>query len=129
MATPRFWREIPYRYRLEGSKCVKCGQEYFPPRAVCPKCKSRSTEKVELPCEGKVETFTVIDVAPAAWRSLTPYAVGVIELTNGVRLTAQIVDCELDKISIGQPVKLEFRRLIDDGPSGVIGYGYKAVPV
>lgn len=129
MATSRFWREIPQRYRLEASKCKRCGREYFPPRAVCPECKSYEMEKVVLPSEGKVVTYTIIHVAPAAWRTLTPYAMGIIELTNGVRLTAQIVDCDPEKIEIGQEVRLEFRRLLEESPSGVIGYGYKAVPV
>ena len=34
MSVPRYWREIPQRYRLLGKKCVKCGTcfEICPPK-------------------------------------------------------------------------------------------------
>ncbi len=73
-------------------------------------------------------TFTVIRVAPTRFTDQAPYAVGVIELDDGVKLTAQIVDCDVEKMGIGDRVKIEFRRLQEDGDSGIICYGYKFVP-
>jgi hypothetical protein len=52
-----------------------------------------------------------------------------VELNEGVRLTAQIVDCDLDALAMGQDVRLEFRRLQADGEAGILCYGYKCVPV
>ena len=43
-------------------------------------------------------------------------------------LTAQVVDCDVEKVAIGDRVRLEFRRIQQDGESGVICYGYKFVP-
>ncbi|MFQ5892628.1 MAG: zinc ribbon domain-containing protein, partial [Candidatus Methanofastidiosia archaeon] len=37
MEISRHWRLRHQRYRLQGSKC-RCGELYFPPRLVCPKC-------------------------------------------------------------------------------------------
>ena len=53
----------------------------------------------------------------------------LITLDDGVRLTAQVADAAPDEIEIGLPVRLEFRRVYSEGESGVIHYGYKAVPV
>jgi uncharacterized OB-fold protein len=57
-----------------------------------------------------------------------PYAVGIAELDDGVRLTAQVVDCDFADLKVGLRVRLEFRKLSEDGEAGVIYYGYKFVP-
>jgi uncharacterized OB-fold protein len=129
MSVPKYWREIPQRYRLEAAKCNKCGKISFPPRLVCPECKERKFITVKLPSEGKIVTFTIIHVGPKEFADETPYAVGIVELKNGVKITAQIVDCNLDKIAIDQKVKIEFRKIQEEGKSGIICYGYKCVPI
>jgi uncharacterized OB-fold protein len=127
MITARYHREIPQRFRLEAGKCQKCGQVQFPPRRVCPKCKGTSFETVHLSDEGKVVTFTVVRVASDKFSKQTPFAVGIVELNDGVRVTAQLADVEVDKVEIGEKVKLVFRRIQEDGRAGILCYGYKAV--
>ena len=58
-----------------------------------------------------------------------PFAVGIIEMDDGARLTTEIADVDFDEVKIGMPVKLEFRRHYSDGDAGVIHYGHKAVPL
>jgi len=129
MPTPsRYWREIPQRYRLEAAKCKNCGFIAFPPRQICPRCHSRSFETIVLPEAGKVVTYTIIRVPPQPFSDQAPYAVGIVELDNGVRLTGQIVDCPFEDLKIGQRVKIEFRKIYQEGEAGVIYYGYKFVP-
>jgi uncharacterized OB-fold protein len=128
MFPSRYWREIPQRYRLEAAKCSGCGKISFPPRSRCPKCGKTEFEKEILPDEGTVVTFAVVHVAPPQFSEQTPYAVGIVELENGVRITTQIVDCPPSEMKIGQKVKIEFRRVQADGEAGVLCYGYKCVP-
>jgi uncharacterized OB-fold protein len=129
MSTPsRYWREIPQRYRLEAGKCKGCGMVLFPPRLICPECQGREFELTKLADKGTVLTYTVIRVPPQQFVDLSPFAVGIIELDDGVRLTGQIVDCDFSDLEIGQKVKIEFRKIYDVGESGVICYGYKFVP-
>jgi uncharacterized OB-fold protein len=129
MANPaRNWREIPQRYRLEAVKCASCGEVSYPPRLVCPKCRSRRFEKVTLADEGRILTYTVTRVGPSQFAALTPYAVGIVELDGGVRIMAQIADCAFDELAIGKRVRLEFRRIQQDGEAGILCYGHKAVP-
>lgn len=129
MPTPsRFWREIPQRYRLEAGKCKACGFIAFPPRLVCPACQAREFETIRLADSGKILTYTIIRVPPQPFIDQAPYAVGIVELDDGVRLTGQIVDCDFEELKIGQRVKIEFRKVYQDGESGVIYYGYKFVP-
>jgi uncharacterized OB-fold protein len=129
MTTPsRYWREIPQRYRLEANKCKKCGFVSFPPRLICPQCQNREFEEAKLAEKGKVLTFTVIRVPPRQFVDQAPYAVGIVELDDGVKLTGQIVDCDFEDLKIGQRVKIEFRKIFDEGEAGIICYGYKFVP-
>ncbi len=128
MITARYWREMPQRYRYEAGKCVKCGYVAFPPRLICPVCQAREFQTVTLANTGKIETFTVIRVAPSGFEDEVPYAMAVIKLDDGVQVTAQVVDVDLDEIKIGDRVRVEFRRISQDGEAGVIFYGYKFVP-
>ncbi len=125
----RYWREIPQRYRLEAAKCDGCGRIAFPPRVVCPACRGRDFTKTILAKEGTLETFTVIRVAPSGFSDLAPYAVGIVKLDDGVNLTAQVADVDASTLAVGRRMRIQFRRVQQDGESGIINYGYKVVPV
>jgi uncharacterized OB-fold protein len=127
MITARYHREIPQRYRLEAGKCQKCGHVAFPPRLVCPECKGKKFAPVVLSDKGKLTTFTVVRVASDKFSKETPFAVGIVELNDGVKVTTQIADADPDELQIGQKVNLVFRRVQEDGKAGILCYGYKAV--
>ena len=127
MPSARYTREIPQRYRLEAGKCSSCGNVYYPPRRVCP-CGGREFETVELPNTGKVVTYTIIRVGPSDFVEEVPYGLGIVEVDGGVRLMAQIVDVPLEEIKTGMPVRLEFRKIYEEGEAGIICYGHKAAP-
>ncbi len=126
--TARNWREYPQRYRMEAAKCLKCGKVCFPPRQVCPVCGRSEFETVKLADEGTLQTYTVIRVAPTGFGDMAPYAVGIVELKDGVSTMMQIADCAPEELSVGMPVKVEFRRVQEEGHHGILMYGYKAVP-
>ncbi|HKB87185.1 MAG TPA: Zn-ribbon domain-containing OB-fold protein [Ignavibacteriaceae bacterium] len=129
MISPGYFREIPQRYRLEAGRCKKCGKVYFPPRSHCSECHSNEFETVKLSDLGKILTYTVIRVGPSNFSKETPYAVGIIEVNDGVRLTMQIADIDVNKVEIGQKVRIIFRKIQDEGKSGLHCYGYKAVVI
>jgi len=129
MPTPsRYWREIPQRYRFEAVKCAKCGHLAFPPRIICPRCSSREFVAARLAETGALLTYTIIRVPPATFEDQAPYVLGIAELDDGVRLTAQVVDCDFAALKVGMRVRLEFRRISQESEAGVIYYGYKFVP-
>lgn len=132
MTTPRFWREIPSRYNLIGNKCGNCGKNFFPPRIICPECHRKSVGKMKeimLNGEGEVVTYSVIHNAPKAFEMQVPYTMAIIQLKEGVSLTGQIIDCDPKDVNIGMKVKATFRKIGEDGSSGVIYYGYKFRPI
>lgn len=134
MSVARFWRETPRRYNLGASTCTECNTVFFPPRAVCPHCEvhRKSLAKVQ-PCqlsgEGEVIAHTVVHEGAAGFEMQVPYALALVRMVEGPILTAQIVDIEPRSVVNGMRVKAAFRKLKEEGPGGVIHYGYKFSPI
>ena len=128
MQVPRHWREIPHRYRLEAVRCKKCQALFFPKRLICVECGAREFETLRLAGRGKLVTFTITEVAPAGFADQVPYAVGIVEMEEGVRVMGQITDCDPSELKIGDSLVTQFRRIREEGKTGIIMYGYKFVP-
>lgn len=126
----RFWRESDHRYRLVGHKCGNCNNVYFPPRDVCPTCHRESIGKMQpldLSGKGEIVSFTVVHDSPPPFKRQRPYVMAIIKLEDGPSLTAQVVDCDPSEVEIGKRVRSVFRKIAEDGKSGIIEYGYKFV--
>ena len=78
--------------------------------------------------KGEVVTSTVVHVAPDDFAMEAPYVLALVETPEGARLMVQVTDCELDAVGPGTAVELEFRRIRAEGRSGILCYGFKAVP-
>lgn len=128
MPSPRYWREIPARYRLEAARCKSCEKVVYPARRACPGCRGTEWEATALSRKGKVVTSTVVHVAPGDFAMEVPYAVALVEVPEGPRLMVQVTDCDPAEVRPGQEVALEFRRIRREGRAGILCYGYKAVP-
>lgn len=129
MSVPRYWREIKYRYRLIGAECTRCGTIIFPRRFVCPQCGSKELDEYKLSYRGSVISWTVIRKPPKEYEIYAPYIVALIELDESVRVLSQVVDVEPEEMEAGMSVEVAFRRVKEDGVSGIIEYGYKFRPI
>ena len=86
---PDSWQEEAGIVTLVGGLCPKCGGRFFPRRDVCPHCGcDEGIERVSLAREGRLYTYSVIHAAPKGFD--TPYAVGYVDLDDGVRVFAQL---------------------------------------
>jgi len=108
----RFTIEEFYKHinqgKLLAGKCSKCGKVHLPPRPLCDNCYSKEFEWTEIPCTGKLVSYTIIHIAPAQFQSLAPYPVGIIQLENGLRLPGIIRDMAPESIKIGADLKMDF---------------------
>ncbi len=129
MFPARYAREMPHRYRLEAAKCKKCGKVYFPHRLICRDCGNRDFETIKVSDIGKLVSYTIIHTPASQFKDIAPYALGICEFPEGVKITAQVVDIAFAEIKTGMDLQIEFRRVQEDGSHGVIAYGYKFVPV
>lgn len=128
MSVARFWRKIPQRYNLIGTQCTSCGRYFFPPRTFCPDCRrAGKIADYKFAGNGTVITFTIIRTASEQFEQATPYALAIIQLDEGPRLTGQVIG-NPEEVRIGMKVRPVFRRIMADGESGVIHYGTKFAP-
>lgn len=130
MAVPRFWREIPNRYNLIGTRCGNCNKVLFPPRYICPQCRRvGKLEPFKLKGRGRILSHSLVHEAAEGFEDQVPYVLAIVELEEGPRLTAQLTDCDTNGVKIGDEVEMVFRRMGEDGPDGILYYGYKFRPV
>lgn len=125
---PSSWRTIGSRYRMIGSKVPGEDIIYFPPRSYCPMTRKKANEKVVLSGMGKIVSFTIIHVPPERHELNHPYAMALIELDEGPKITSEIVGVNVDQVKIGMVVKAAFRKYGSDSADSVIVYGYKFTP-
>ncbi len=123
----RAWRIKDRYYRLVGSKCEKCGDEFFPPVYRCRGCGSEHLKDREMPKTGKIMTYTQLHEPLPGFEALAPFYLAVVKLDNGARVLSQIVDSPDELVKTGAKVKATVRRAKVDGDSGQIIYGYKFV--
>lgn len=121
----RYTREIPHRYRLEAQK-FKSGFVSLANRYIDPLSKSIEFENIRLSGKGTILSYTIIHVSANQFKMLSPYAVAIIETDEGARITAMITDTNFEDLKIGARVELVFRKIMEEGDSGIINYGYKA---
>lgn len=94
--------------KLMAGKCLKCGKIHLPPRPLCDNCFSREFEWIAVSGKGKLLTYTVISIAPEQFQALTPYAVGIVELENGLKIPGMIQGTTQEHLKIGMALNLDF---------------------
>ncbi len=127
---PSYWRKIPQWYRLEGVVCKTCGNYYFPARSLCPVCRRRGKlEPYTFRGTGTIYSYTIVHAPPHGFELQKPYILAVIELDEGPRMTAQVVECSREELQVGARVRVVFRKIREDKEGGIILYGYKFKPI
>jgi uncharacterized OB-fold protein len=132
MEAPRTWREQTERYTLTGTRCNACGHVCFPRRTICPSCRHESVgelEDAEFEGTGELVTWTRVHDGAEGREVETPYLLGIVELDEGPRVTAQLVDLDPEDVQVGLRLESRFRKLGESSGSGVVHYGYKFGPV
>ncbi|MDR1992774.1 MAG: Zn-ribbon domain-containing OB-fold protein [Nitrososphaerota archaeon] len=94
--------------QLMAGKCVKCGKIHLPPRPLCNNCFSKEFTWIPISPKGTLVTYTIIEVAPERFQALAPYAVGIIELENGLKIPGIIQNITQEQLKIGMTLTLNF---------------------
>jgi uncharacterized OB-fold protein len=70
-------------------KCTNCGKITYPKRIVCPNCRGKDFVSIKIEDEGKLITYTKLYATPEGIEQM-PLVLGILEFSNGVRMTGQI---------------------------------------
>jgi uncharacterized OB-fold protein len=71
----------------------------------------RNLEWREASGRGTVHTFSVVHAAPAVgFEGQVPYVIAVIDLAEGPRMMANLVNCAPEAARVGLPVRVVFEQ-------------------
>lgn len=107
--TQPFWDGLKaHKLVLQHSKKGKCAVYY--PRSVSPYGPKDELTWRECSGRGTVYSFTVArrPTAPQ-WANAGDYVIAIIEIDEGARITANIVNCEPHVVRIGMPVRAVYQ--------------------
>ena len=118
--------------RLIGTRCTACDTVYFPQAPSCrnPDCREKTIERAMLPTRGILVSYTVQRYQPPSlfriddWQ---PYAIGLVDLGDGLEVMGMLSGFALDGIAIGTPVRLVAEPLYVDAERGPV-LTYKFAP-
>jgi uncharacterized OB-fold protein len=79
--------------------------------------------------KGKIVLWTKLYVAPKGYEEHVPYVVAIVEFGKGDRQTLPVVDCDSEKLQVGQEVITAIRRTGSVSSTDVIMYGVKVKPL
>lgn len=89
--------------KLMVKRCDACGEHHHYPRENCPFCFSDRTQWKQASGRGTIYSYSVMR------RTDVPYVIAYVTMDEGPTMMSNIVDCDPDKLRIGQAVKVTFR--------------------
>ena len=111
---------------LEGVKCRICGEFFFPKRTRCINCFVEEMEEVALSKRGKIYSYTIVHHETPGYSGPLPYAVGAVELPEGIVILSPLTQCAFEKLKIGRDVELVLEKLHhDEDGNEVISYKFR----
>jgi uncharacterized OB-fold protein len=120
--------------RLLGSKCACCGTPYFPKSAVChnPECSESRIEDASFGPRGTLWSCAIQNYPPpppARYEEpYTPYALGMVDLPEGLRVVARISTDDPEGVRVGAEVELVLERLcLDEDGNEVITWKFRPI--
>jgi 3-hydroxy-3-methylglutaryl CoA synthase/uncharacterized OB-fold protein len=126
-AAPPSFRNSDWKFGFVASRCLKCGTRHLPPARVCLQCHAIDQMAAE-PLSNTTGTITTFAIDHLAFSVAPPVIAAVVDLDGGGRLQCQHTDCNPQNVSVGDRVRLTFRRLYTT-VDGVNNYFWKATPL
>ena len=101
-ATEPYWSAAKQGV-LRIKRCTACAKVHWYPRPLCPYCLG-DTEWIDASGRG-----TIYSVSATRRAGPIAYAIAYVALDEGVTMLTNIVDCDLDAVRIGDPVRVVFK--------------------
>jgi uncharacterized protein len=113
LLAPHLLRLDPGGWTLMGSRCVACGELYFPRARGCTRCSGTELVDAALGDSGRLWSWTIQGFEPKAPydgssgnAGFQPYGVGYVELEGGLKVEARLTVADPSRLRIGMPMRL-----------------------
>jgi uncharacterized OB-fold protein len=111
---------------LIASRCPRCGEHFFPKRAVCLACGQIGLDEAYLTGPGKIWTFTIARMTPPGSLLEAPYVVAQVELPEKVIVQSVLSDCDVESVRCDMPVELVLEKVKeDDEGNDVVAFKFR----
>jgi uncharacterized OB-fold protein len=110
---------------LLANKCKSCGQAFFPKAVFCLTCLNDEMEELRLSRRGRLYTYTIGRLP--SMHFVPPYAIGYVDMPEGVRIFAPLNMTEDKPLRIGMDMEVVIETLWQEGDNEIIGYRFKPV--
>lgn len=117
------YEEVSGRAMLIASKCVKCGQVFFPKKSLCLNCMGADLKVINLSPRGKLYSFSTVYMSSEHFRA--PYTVGWIDLPEGIRIFSQIRGWQEQPLKVGMNMHLSVEQLWKTKENEIIGHVFR----
>ena len=117
--------ESPEGGVLLANKCKSCGQVFFPKAVFCLTCLNEEMEEVKLSRKGMLYTYTIVRMPSMHFEP--PYAIGYVNMPEGIKIFAPFIMSEDRPCTIGIDMEVVIDKLWQEGDSEIIGYKFKPV--
>ena len=108
-----WWWEKASQGVLAIQRCSACQSLRHPPRPMCSECRSLEWDSIHSNGQGTVLSYTVL-YHPQFPGYEYPLIIVLVDLEEGVRMTANLKDCDPADVNFGMPV----RAFIHEDPDG-----------
>jgi uncharacterized OB-fold protein len=121
--------------QLIGSNCSDCDATVFPVHQLCPRCSSDQVSAALLPRRGTLVAWTTQGFLPGApyagretTKTFTPFAVGLVQLGDVVRVEGRLTESDPDKLQFGMDVELTMIPFTsDDDGNEIVTFAFQAI--
>lgn len=107
---------------LAANRCKSCGRIYFPKSENCLNCLGYEMTDISLGKRGRLVSYTTPGMPSTHFKP--PYAVGFVEMPEGLRVFAPL-DIVTDKpFKIGMEMEVHAETLWTEGEKEYVGYWF-----
>jgi len=122
----QLWRGRDWILGANASRCRRCGKHQFPPQRICLGCQSKDDfDLVDISgWKGELFTFAKDNLALCPD---PPVIMSIVNLEGKVRFYARMTDRDPEKVEVGMPLELTFRKMHEG--AGFPNYFWKPRPI
>jgi len=109
-----FW-DAAREHRLVLRRCNTCGTYQHPPYPSCEVCYQEDFSWVDAAGRATLFAYAVNHSAvPLPFMADLPYVTAIVELTEGVRMISNIVQCDHEALANGMELEVVFNDVSDE---------------